>query len=52
MAANATGNIIAIVLANSIPGQRAEPGRLSDTQEFVRAATIVIMLIYGEGVLN
>jgi hypothetical protein len=39
------GKIIAIVLANNIPGHLAAPGKLSETQELARAQTMVIMLI-------
>lgn len=45
VAASAMGKMMAITLANTIPGHRAEPGRLSEIHEFMRVKTIVMMLI-------
>jgi hypothetical protein len=45
VAARAIGNMIAIVLANTIPGHLAEPGKLSEIHELRRVQTMVIMFI-------
>lgn len=45
MAARAIGKIIAMMLANSIPGHLRAPGKLSEIQALTRVATIVITLI-------
>lgn len=45
VAARAMGNMMAITLANTMPGHLAAPGRLSETHEFIRVQTIEIMLI-------
>jgi hypothetical protein len=45
VAARAMGKIIAMILANNIPGHLAAPGKLSEIQELARAQTIVMMLI-------
>jgi hypothetical protein len=45
--ARAIGKIMAITLANSIPGHLAEPGRLSDIQELMRVQTMVIIFIWA-----
>lgn len=45
VAARAIGKIMAMVLANIIPGHLADRGRLSEIQEFRRAVKIVMMLI-------
>jgi hypothetical protein len=42
--------MIAIILANNIPGHLADPGRLSEIQELVRAPAMVMLLIC-EGIL-
>jgi hypothetical protein len=39
------GKIIAMTLANNIPGHLAAPGKLSEIQELARAQTMVMMLI-------
>lgn len=38
--------MIAMTLANTIPGHLAAPGRLSDTHELIRVQTIEMMLIW------
>ena len=43
------GKMIAMVLANAMPGQRAEPGRLSDIHELMSVKKIVRKLIYASG---
>lgn len=45
MAARAIGKMMAMTLANTMPGHRAAPGRLSDTQELIRVQTMEMMLI-------
>ncbi len=45
MAASAIGKMMAIVLANIIPGHLGEPGKLSEIHELIRVAKIVIKLI-------
>jgi hypothetical protein len=40
------GKIIAMILANNIPGHLAAPGKLSEIQELARAQTMVMMLIF------
>jgi hypothetical protein len=39
---------MAIVLAKSMPGHRADPGRLSETQELIRVATMLMKLICSD----
>lgn len=36
----------AIVLANTMPGHLADPGRLSEIQELISVATMVMILIW------
>ena len=45
VAARAVGKIIAITLANNIPGHLAEPGKLSETHELTRVKKMVRKLI-------
>lgn len=43
--ARAIGKIMAMVLANNMPGHLIEPGKLSEIQELLRVATMPMMLI-------
>jgi hypothetical protein len=45
VAARAIGKMIAMMLANTMPGHLADPGKLSETQELRRVQKIVIKLI-------
>lgn len=45
VAASAIGKMIAMTLANNMPGHRAAPGKLSETHEFARVAKMEMMLI-------
>ena len=47
MAARAMGKMIAITLANNMPGHLNEPGKLSEIHALTSVAKIVMMLIYS-----